>query len=415
MYFAKQMKQILPKLKHLNKHLNFTKKSFSKGGFRHSVQYINGLITLNKKTVRQISRASLEEKDHCAIDRILREARFDQEHLEKRYLIKIKYLAKGQFIWLMFDDTLVKREGKNIEETKRHKDHSTNSFITGHQFFTSIIHTSLINLPLFPKLYSDNSESKIEMAREIIDIVMNAMPLNGVLFDSWYSEKQIFKKCITHNIKVVCAIKANRKISLERGVWQKLSSFTVEIPDNEFVNHYIDEEKYKIAQYKPKLNGVPRVKLLVSRAYNEKTKTWKSPFLLVSTNKKDSPSTIIRQYNLRWIIEVYHRDIKQNLGFASSFLQKREAIVSHAIFVAIAYAVLQLFMFYRDMKMTIGEIIAYIQDKEMNDFIQEIVEVEDKEERMAMFREVFIREIRFSNIYIIRWFNKFLQELGKNG
>ena len=132
--------------------------------------------------------------------------------------------------------------------------------------------------------------------------------------------------------------------------------------------------------------------MLVSRIYNEKTKEWKLPFHLVSTNKKDTPSAIIRQYNLRWIIEVYHRDIKQNLGFASSFLQKKEAIVSHAIFTAIAYAVLQLFMFYRGMKMTIGECVAYIQDKEMNDFIQEIIEVEDKEERMAMFREVFIRK-----------------------
>ena len=197
---------------------------------------------------------------------------------------------------------------------------------------------------------------------------------------------------MTHDIKIVCAIKANRNISLERGVWKKLSLFSKAVPETKYVNHYIDEEKYKIAEYKPKLNGIPRLKMLVSRIYNEKAKEWKTPFHLVSTNKKDSPSIIIRQYNLRWIIEVYHRDIKQNLGFATSFLQKREAIVSHAIFVAIAYLILQLFMFYRGMKMTIGECIAYIQDKEMYDFIQEIIEVEDKEERIALFRGVFIRE-----------------------
>lgn len=261
------MKQILPKLRQLNKHLSFAKKSFTKGGFRHITNYIDGLITINKKTVKRISRASIDEKHHSAIGRILREAGFDQEALEKRYLIKIKYLAKGQFIWLLFDDTLVEREGEHIEETKLHKDHSTNSFITGHQFFTSIIHTSLINLPLFPKLYSDNTESKIEMARDMIDTVMNAMPLDGVLFDSWYSEKQIFKKCITHDIKVVCTIKTNRNISFGKGEWQKLSSFTKGVPEKKYGNFYIDEEKYKIAEFKPKLNGIPKLKMLVSRQH----------------------------------------------------------------------------------------------------------------------------------------------------
>ncbi len=77
------MKQILPKLEELNKHLFFMKRTFTKRGFRHVTHYINGLITLNKKTVRQISRASIEEDHHSAINRILTEAKFKQELLEK--------------------------------------------------------------------------------------------------------------------------------------------------------------------------------------------------------------------------------------------------------------------------------------------------------------------------------------------
>lgn len=47
------MKQILPELKELNKHLSFAKNAFTKNGFRHFQHYIDGLITINKKTVRQ--------------------------------------------------------------------------------------------------------------------------------------------------------------------------------------------------------------------------------------------------------------------------------------------------------------------------------------------------------------------------
>jgi hypothetical protein len=40
--------------------------------------------------------------------------------------------------------------------------------------------------------------------------------------------------------------------------------------------------------------------------------------------------------------------------------------------------------------MTIGECCSYIQDKGMDDFIREIVEIEDESERMSYFEKVFI-------------------------
>jgi hypothetical protein len=49
-------------------------------------------------------------------------------------------------------------------------------------------------------------------------------------------------------------------------------------------------------------------------------------------------------------------------------------------------------MFHKGLAMTIGECISYIQHSEMNNFIKEIVEIEDKNERLATFQEVFIRK-----------------------
>jgi hypothetical protein len=386
------MKQILPKLKELNKHLSFAKKSFTKGGFRHAVSYIDGLITLNKKTAKQISRASIGEKHHSAISRILTEAKFKQDVLEERYIKKIKYLTNGQEISLLFDDTLVERNGKEVEETQSHKDHSSNSFITGHEFFTSIIHTSILQLPLLPKLYSKNTDSKIKMASDLIDFVIERMRINNVIMDSWYSDKKIIKKCMTKGIRVVCGIKANRNISLERGEWQKLSKFPETIHSKKFELYFIDDIKYKIADHIVKLNGIPNVNMLTSYEWNEKNKKYNNAFHLISTKTKDSVAQVIRRYRIRWFIETYHRDMKQNLGFARVFLRKKEGIVRHAIFASLAYAILKLFMFFRGLSMTIGECCMYIQDKEMEDFIRGIIEIEDKETRINLFEEVFIRE-----------------------
>jgi hypothetical protein len=386
------MKQILPKLEEINKHLTFAKKAFTKNGFRHVVHYINGLITLNKKTVKKISQASIEENHHSAISRILTEAKFEQELLEKRYLKKIAYFAKGQEISLIFDDTLAEHDGHCIEETQSHYDHSSNDFIRGHQFFTSMIHTAIFQLPLFPQLYSKNTDSKIEMARDLVDYVLQFMPLHSVVFDSWYSDKKLIKKCMTQKVKVVCAIKANRTFSMEKGKWKLLSDFLKTLSTRKMENFFIDEKKYKILSLVAKLNGIPHVRIIISKEWNEKDKKWGDFFYLISTNVQDTPVEIIRHYKIRWSIETYHFDIKQNLGFAKAFFRKKEGIVRHAIFSTIAYAILKLFMFCRGLVMTIGECCGYIQDNGMDDFVLEIVGIEDKSERMEYFEKVFIRK-----------------------
>lgn len=389
------MKQILPELKEINKHLSFAKRAFTSGGFRHFTQYINGLIALNKKTIKKISEATIKQVHQSLINRILNDAKFEQELLEKRYLKKVRFITKGHYIILIFDDSLVERNGKHIEETQSHKDHTKNKFITGHQFFTSMIYTALVHLPLFPILYSKNTQSKIEMAGELIDKihVESDIKLNAVLMDSWYSDKKLIKKCMTKGIKVVCGIKTNRNISLKRDEWINLSDFSKAQNTASFEDFIIDDRIYQVASYNVKLSGIPKIKLLISKEYFDDKKEWSKNFHLISTSRDDSPVKILRLYSLRWHIETFHRDIKQNLGFDKAFLRLKEGIVRHAIFSVIAYIILKLFMFQRGFSnMSIGACITHIQNKEMDGFILDIIEIEDKNERIAYFQEVFIRE-----------------------
>lgn len=386
------MKQILPSLKEINKHLSFTKNCFTKNGFRHVQNYISGLITINKKTVRQISKAAINENHHSGINRLLNEAKFKQEELEIRYLKKIKYLTKGMRLFLLMDDSSVIREGKRVEEAQSHKDHLTNGYINGHQFFTSMIYTPALQLPLFPRLYSQNSISKIDMAEELIVKTIDSLNLYCVLFDSWYSDKKLIKYCVANNVKVICGVKTNRNISLKRGEWKNLGDFSRSQKFENEIEHLIDEHKYKAKEFNAKLTKIPHLKLLVSLEYDYKHQKWNKPFHLISTNKNDTIIEIIREYTLRWFIETYHRDIKQNLGFGKVFMRKKEAIVRHSVLVSLAYTILKLFMFLRGLNMTIGECCAYIQSKEMDKFLQEIVEIDDKKERLKTFEELFIRK-----------------------
>jgi hypothetical protein len=384
------MKQILPELKEINSYLSFAKIGWSKRGFRHIQIYVSGLITLNKKTIRQISQASIKENHHSRIHDILQYAKFEKEKLEKRYLKKIKYVCKGFKVYLIFDDTLDYREGKKIEEIQSHKDHCSNKFVNGHQYFTSMISFGNLELPLFPKLYSKNTKTKIEMAYDLIDSMSNFIKINSVICDSWYSDKKIMKLCRKRNIRIVCGIKTNRKIKFSlRGEYSKLSEFTKIIYPEKF--YYIDESLYKINDFKIHLNKFYSVKMLISNEYL-KNDIWSSNFHIISSINTDSVVKIIRIYHKRWVIETFHRDIKQNLGFGKCQMRRLRGIVCHSILVSLAYTCLRLFMYHKKLDMTIGECISYIQENEMNNFVKEIVEIEDKNERILFFKEVFIRK-----------------------
>lgn len=382
---------VLPKIKEVTSILAFAKKAFTKGSFRCIVQYVNGLISLARKTVKKISEASSEIDNQSELNYVLTESKFEQEALTKRYLEKIRYLFKNVQVYLIIDDTLVERNGKTVQEAQSHFDHNSQGYIRGHQFFTALLWTPILQLPIFPQLYSKNTDSKIEMAQSLIDrIDLAKIKIDTVLFDSWYSEEILIKKCIETKARVVCSIKTNRKIKIGRSNrWKSLSFISERIRSQKLEDCEVGGNTYSTWSRVIFLNHLPAVRIVISEQKNEEDEL-KGKAILISTNVKDSSKEIICVYKNRWKIETYHRDIKQNLGFATVFFTRREGIIRHAILASITYAVLSLFMFRTGKSMTIGECCEYLRNKSTISLVREIVVIANKPERLEKFEEVFI-------------------------
>ena len=382
---------ILTKIKEIIQNLSFLRNAFTKGGFRHATNYISGLIALSKKTVKKIAGACPDEEHSSALSMILTEAKFEKESFEKRYLKKISFLFRNLDIYLLFDDTIVERNGESVEETQKHFDHSKNNYVQGHQFFTAILYTPFLQLPLFPELYSKNTDSKIEMANKLINKLIHArIPVHTALFDSWYSDKNLIKTCLNASIRVICAVKTNRKIRFFKARSYKPLSFISQRTKVQKLHEYKVKDKiYDIWSKQVYLNKLPLMRLVISHERID-GKLSDRVIHLISTNIKDTDEKILQTYKIRWRIETYHRDIKQNLGFAKAFFRKKEGIVRHAIFVAIAYAVLSLFMYTKGMTMTIGTCCEYLRDKANICLIAEIIAIEDSVTRLKRFEKIFI-------------------------
>ena len=388
------MKQILPKLKEVNKYLSFLKNCFTKPQFNHVKNYVGGLIALNKKTINSISISSKEEKDQSNLNRFLTEAEWSEDDVQDRYVKKINHQTKGMSVSLIIDDSLSKKTGKHIEETQYHKDHSNNSFVFGHQIVTAMIMCFGLLLPLFPKLYSKKTQSKIEFAKQIIEYASSKIRISQVIIDSWYVCNEIIKLCLKKRITLIGNIKSNRVIQFERGEWIKLGKYYKSISRKRkvFTTAIIDDVTYKIHSKIVELKKVGEVKLIISRQWLEDKKKWSRPFYVICTDVSKSDVYVLREYTKRWSIETFHKDIKQNLGLEAYQMRLRKGITRHLILVTLAYAILKLMMFFKKVSWTIGECIKYIQDKEFDDLIIEIVNVDDKNERIRMAKEMLLNE-----------------------
>jgi SRSO17 transposase len=388
------MKQVLPKLKEVNKYLNFLKNCFTKPQFNHVKNYVGGLIALNKKTIKSISNSSREEKDQSSLNRFLTEAEWSEDEVQDRYVKKISHQTRRKPTSLIIDDSIAEKTGKHIEEVQYHKSHSGNGFVFGHQVVTALIICFGLLMPLFPKLYSKKTQSKIELAKQIIEYASSKIRISQVIIDSWYVCNDIIKLCLKKGLTLIGNIKSNRLIQFGEGDWIKLGKYykSISRKRKEFQTLIIDDKTYKVHSKIVKLKKVGEVKLIISRQWLEDKKKWSRPFYIICTDVSKSDICVLREYTKRWSIETFHKDIKQNLGLEAYQMRLRKGITRHLILVTLSYAILKLMMFSKKVSWTIGECIKYIQDKEFDELIIEIVNIDDKNERIKMAKELLLNE-----------------------
>jgi hypothetical protein len=231
-------------------------------------------------------------------------------------------------------------------------------------------------------------------AKQIIEYASSKIRISQVIMDSWYVCNDIIKLCLKKGLTLIGNIKSNRLIQFGEDDWIKLGKYykIISRKRKEFATLIIDDKTYKVHSKIVKLKKVGEVKLIISRQWLEYKKKWSRPFYIICTDVSKSDICILREYTKRWSIETFHRDIKQNLGLEAYQMRLKKGITRHIILVTLAYAILKLMMFFKKVLWTICECIKYIQDKEFDNLIIEIVNIDDKNERMKMAREMLLNE-----------------------
>jgi hypothetical protein len=247
-------------------------------------------------------------------------------------------------LFLIVDDSLVKKTGKKIPGCGWHKDHAQNmANVFGHQWVLGALLYKDFLLPLWAKLYHPKGtrgcgpfQTKITLAQKIIKALALPIPCRlYVLADSWYWAKALVRVCRECGYHMISQLKSNSVLWIH-GNKMNVKSLLDRVSSYREVSLFVygKTRTLRIARFIGDIKDLGKVAVVVVKEKRKK------PIYLVCTNIHLPAIEIIKYYAKRWKIEQMIKDLKQRLGLGDYQVRDLQAIQRHVALVLLSYFVL---------------------------------------------------------------------------
>ena len=305
---------------------------------------------------------------------------------ENKSVTAIEQEKKATFF--IIDDSLLEKSGKTIEQIGKVYDHCSHAYSIGMKLLTLGFWNGKSFIPLdfsihnepgktgkrglkkkdldnqFKKERATDSagykrvkEVEIDKIQMSINLISNALKrkisANYVLADGWFVCEPFLTgiKSLTKAIDVIGLMKTNRIIEI-KGQKHKASTIA-DLKRNEI--HYCKSFK---CHY---ISLVFTYKSIELKGFWVRMKGQDSWKLLISTDKKLSFINTMKYYQIRWSIEVFYKDCKQNLGINTCQSTDLDAYFAHLSIVMMNYMVLSLRKRFEDYE-SLGELFKHTKE-----------------------------------------------------
>jgi SRSO17 transposase len=304
---------------------------------------------------------------------------------------------------VLFDDTLCEHVGSLFEYVDRHYNHGNHSYPLAHNLVTSHYVSGAVRFPLDWRLYRRYEEftqwsefvkkhfpeseipkgkkernrfkreveptlladpqfkqlhdqfcTKISLAVELAQAAVEQdVPFETALFDSWYLAPELVTTLAEYDKNWISLLKINRNIETNNLIIKdeagqnikfdkpkiKLQDLIPYIPANAFKPVQIGEQTYYCFSKNVRIPSLGKVRLVISFDNPDLKGTCAA---LVTNHLTWSAKKIIETYLLRWPIETFYQDTKQQLGLNDYRMRTAKAIQKHWCLVFVAYSFLHL-------------------------------------------------------------------------
>jgi len=321
---------------------------FSKPQFRNFSTYILGLVAGDgRKNVEAINRCFVDAGDQSTLNRFLTASPWSLQLFEAKRLALVRenlHVPEGSTGFLILDDTINKKTGLHMEEAGYHYDSSEGRAVWGHDLVTTHYVNGKVEYPVRLDLYVKREtclkeerifKTRIQLACEQIEAFK---PPTGtrtiVVFDSWFFCRQIVEAARAKEWDWVTQAESNRIIHHE-GQRMNVTQLAERLPEKCFKTVNVKGEDFTLHSIGVWMPKTGNVKLVVSKE--------KDGFHYYVTNRLDwSDRQVIEAYKVRHTIDVFYRDVKQNLGLEEYQMRKGRGAIIHWHLVFTAYTLLTL-------------------------------------------------------------------------
>jgi len=281
------------------------------------------------------------------------DANWDENEVAQRKVdlfIDKSSLKDNDKLLLIIDDTYNEKDGTQTEGVGKFYDHSKEAYIWGNNFVTSVIQLKGLFIPHKAKMYikdsddNENFQTKLEIAyNEIIKPLKVPENLNCyIVFDSWWSSTDLIDKCLKLGHNIVCQIKSDRKVGINKIMYYQVRDMANQIEDKYFIKTIINvrgkRKTYFAFEKNVILDNIGVVKLVISKRKKDHTTKY-----IICTNSDLSSKEIISIYEDRWDIETAHRETNQKLGFKDYQLREKHSIER---FIQLVFSVWSAILFW---------------------------------------------------------------------
>ena len=314
-----------------------------------------------------------------------------------------KQRLPGKRSVLLIDDTLCEHVGSLFEYVDRHYNHGDGRYPLAHNIVTSHYVSGAVRFPLDWRLYRrydeftgwatyvekyfpgtvipkkskernklrkqveptlladpefkalhDQFQTKISLARQLVEAAARQnVPFETVLFDAWYLAPELLAVLSELNKNWISLLKLNRNIQTQNliikddkgqkiafdGPQIKMADLIPLIPKSAFKPVQIGQQTYYCFSKNVRIASLGKVRLVISFDNPDLEGTCA---VLITNHLSWGAKKIIQTYLLRWPIETFYQDAKQNLGLNDYLMRQSHAIQKHWSLVFVAYSFLHL-------------------------------------------------------------------------
>ena len=316
-----------------------------------------GFLTLimKKHTLAQVGLLSgLDESRFCAMLNHSNVTEMSSQLFSRLMRRRVRRLKRvdGRIV-IIIDATIVGRKSRHVENVGRY--HSGSVFVWGHKFINFAILDGdrlvpLESIPVLTKKYAREHGRKRLTEISIVEnwirqlserALLSTADLASAIFllDAGYDAKRIQSAIQGIGANFVMALKSSRTINgkqvaqLFRSTRRWLKNSPIRI--NSGSGGKGSRRNYSVRTAREaNLKGFGLVTVICSKAIDRKGKPQK---FLATSDLKLTAREIVKWYTLRWKIESWHREMKQNFGFIDCKSKRFTAIIAHVNFSLTAF------------------------------------------------------------------------------